>query len=145
MEIKFHKVHTVKDLILSAIILAAGIGLYFVNAGTGIVVAACGAVMLLFYRSAYKRQGEDILLSKKAMDISKDCRTALKEFLAGKDTEPEITAPGSSGVIRIEVYFNAEAELAYAQLFDFANYTYEESTEMVELRGERAARLIGKI
>lgn len=38
MEIKFKKVHTMKDLIISTIMVAAGAGLYFVNAGLGILV-----------------------------------------------------------------------------------------------------------
>ncbi len=48
MEITFKKVHTAKDLTISAIIMAAGIGLYFINAGVGIVLAICGLLMPSF-------------------------------------------------------------------------------------------------
>lgn len=40
---------------------------------------------------------------------------------------------------------NADVAIAYAQLFDFSNYTYELATELVELRGPRAEQLIYKI
>ena len=90
MEIKFKSVHTVKDLVISAIILAAGIGLYFVNAGLGVVIAICGLLMLLFYKSGHKREGEGIVLTKKAFDIACHCRDSVKGFLDGKDVELEV-------------------------------------------------------
>ena len=145
MEIKLKKVHTAKDLILSVIMLVAGAGLYFVNAGLGAVIVACGLLMLLFYKGGYKREGEDTVLRKKALDIAHSCRDSLKGFLDGKDTEPEVKASGDGGVIRLEVYYNAAAAIAYAQLFDFSNYSYEPATELVELRGPKAEKLISRL
>ena len=145
MEIKFKKVHTAKDLIISAIVLAAGIGLYFVNAGLGAVIAVCGLLMLLFYKDGYKRDGEGIVLQKKAFDIAHSCRDSLKGFLEGKDVEPEVNTSLNGGVIRLEAYYNADAATAYVQLFDFSNYTYEPATGIVELRGPKAEKLIGKL
>jgi len=145
MEIKLKKVHTAKDLILSAVILAAGTGLYFVNAGLGVVIAACGLLALLFYKAGYKREGESVILRKKALDVAQSCRTSLKGFLEGKEVEPEIDTRTEGGIIRLEVWYNADAAIAYAQIFDFSNYTYEPATEMVELRGPRAEKLIGKL
>jgi len=77
MEIKFKKVHTAKDLVISAIVLAAGIGLYFVNVGLGGVVAFCGLLMLLLFKSGNKREGEDAVLQKKAIDVAHSCRSRL--------------------------------------------------------------------
>ncbi len=145
MEIKFKKVHTKKDLIISSIVLAAGIGLYFVNAGLGILLAACGVLMLLFYKDGYKREGESIVLQKKALDVAHSCRDSLKGFLDGKDVEPDVNAGISGGAIRLEVFYNAAASVAYAQLFDFSNYTYEPATDLVEVRGPKADKLISKL
>ena len=145
MEIKLKKVHTAKDLIISAIVLAAGIGLYFVNAGLGAVIAACGLLMLLFYKDGYKREGEGIVLQKKALDVAHSCGDSLRGFLEGKDVEPEVNTSLNGGVIRLEAYYNADAAICYVQLFDFSNYTYESATEIVELRGPRAEKLIGKL
>ena len=145
MEIKLKKVHTAKDLIISALILAAGIGLYFVNAGLGVVIAVCGLLMLLLYKEGYKREEEGIVLHKKAIDIAHTCRDSLKGFLDGKDVEPEVNTGLSGGVIRLEAYYNADAAVAYVQLFDFSNYTYEPATGIVELRGPRAEKIIGKL
>ena len=145
MEFKFKKVHTVKDLIVSILVIAAGVGLYFVNQGLGGVIGVCGLLLLLFYKAGYKREGEGILLTKKALDVSHSCRDSLKGFLEGKEVEPQIDTTAIGGIIRLEVYYNADAAIAYAQLFDFSNYTYEAATEIVELRGPKAEKLIRKI
>ena len=145
MEIKLKKVHTAKDLAISATILAAGIGLYFVNAGLGGVIGICGLLMLLFYKAGYNRAGEGIVLKKKALDVAHTCRDSLKGFLEGKDVEPVIKTNLNGGVIRLEAYYNADAAIAYVQLFDFSNYTYEPATGIVELRGPKADKLISKL
>ena len=145
MEIKLKRVHTAKDLIISAIVVAAGIGLYFVNAGLSGVITVCGLLLLVFYKAGYKREGEDIVLHKAALDISHSCRDSLKGFLEGKDVEPDVKTNMNGGVVRLEVCYNADAAIAYAQLFDFSNYTYEPATEIVELRGPKAEKLISKL
>ncbi len=145
MEIKLKKVHTVKDLVISAIVLAAGIGLFFVNEALGATVAACGLLLLLFHKAGYKRVGEDIVLRKDALDVSHSCRDSLMAFLEGKDVEPKVDKTENGGIIRLEVYHNADAAVAYAQIFDFSDYTYEPATEIVELRGPQAEKLISKL
>ena len=145
MEIQLKKVHTAKDLAISAIIVAAGIGLFFVNAGLGALIAGCGILMLCFYKAGYRREGENLTLKKCALDVSNSCRESLKGFLDGKDVEPELKVSTVGGIIRLEVYYNADASVAYAQLFDFSNYSYEPATELVELRGPRAEKLIGAL
>ena len=145
MEYKLKSVHTGKDLVISAIILAAGIGLFFVHEGLGVIIGICGLLMLLFYKTGHKREGENIVLRKKALDIAHHCRDSIKGYLDGKDVEPEIDTRETGGVVRLEIYYNTNAAVAYAQLFDFSNYTYEAATEIVELRGPRAEKLIGKL
>lgn len=145
MEIKFKKVHTAKDLIISILVIAAGVGLYFVNEGLGFVIGVCGLLLLLFYKAAYKKIGDNTLLTKKAQDLASSCMNSLIDYLGDKGDEPEVKQPGAGGVVRLEVYYNKEASVAYAQLFNFSNYTYEAATEIVELRGPRAEKLISKL
>ena len=77
MEIKFNKVHTAVDLTISSIVLAAGIGLYFIHSGLGAVIAVCGLLMLIFYKGGYRREGDRTLLKKEGLDISRKCREQL--------------------------------------------------------------------
>lgn len=145
MEIKIKSVHTVKDLIISVVTLSAGIGLFFVNKGLGAVIFACGLLLLLFFKSGYKREGESVVLTKKAFDVARHCRESVKGFLDGEDVDPEIDTKTDGSVVRLEIYYNTDAAVAYAQLFDFSSYAYEAATEIVELRDGRARTLIGKL
>jgi len=146
MEIKIKSVHTVKVLIISFVTLSAGIGLFFVNKGLGAVIFACGLLLLLlFFKSGYKREGESVVLTKKAFDVARHCRESVKGFLDGEDVDPEIDTKTDGSVVRLEIYYNADAAVAYAQLFDFSSYAYEAATEIVELRDGRARALIGML
>ena len=145
METIFKKVHTGKDLLISGIITVAGVGLYFWNAGLGGVIAVCGLLMLLFYKAGYKAGGEGPVLTKKAMDLSRSCFNSLVDYLSGKDVEPELNDAALGAACRLEVYFNKDAGIAYAQVFEFSNYTYEKATELVELHSPKADKLLSKL
>lgn len=142
MEIKFKKVHSIKDLAISAIILAAGIGLYFIHAGLGAFFVACGLLILLFYKSSYQREGDKMLLSKEAVEVSRSCKDAVMCFLEGKSSCPELDPGNAGGIIRLEVYYNSKRATAYAQLFDFSNYDYEPLTGIIEMHGPRVDDLL---
>lgn len=142
MEYDFKKVHTSKDLAISTIVLLAGVGLFFVNKGLGICIAICGLLMFLLYKGGYKKDGKGILLNKYSEDICIACRTSIAEFLEGKDSAPTIKQGNEGGSIRLDVYHNKAGQVAYAQLYDFRNYSYEPATCIVELKGDRADKLI---
>ena len=142
MEYNFKKVHTGKDLTISTIVLLAGAGLFFVNKGLGICMTICGLFMYLVYKGGYKKDGKGILLTKKSEDICKACRTPIVEFLEGKNDALTIKQGNEGGSIRLDVYFNKAENVAYAQLHDFCNYTYEPATGIAELKGDRAEKLI---
>ena len=145
MEIIFNRVHSKKDLAISSTILAAGIGLYFANAALGILVALCGMFMLLFYKTAYKREGDDALLEKKALELSVSHRESLMNYLNGTCTTLNLIGSSEGAIIRLEVFFNANYSVAYAQLYDFINYSYVPAGEIVELHGSKADILIDNI
>lgn len=85
MEYNFKRVHTVKDLSISTIVLLAGIGLFFVSKGLGISVAVFGLLRFLIYKGGYKRNGCVVVLTKKSEDLCKACKFSIAGFLAGKD------------------------------------------------------------
>ena len=145
MEYNFKKVHTSKDLTISTIVLLAGIGLFFINKGIGICIAICGLFMFLIYKGGYKKDGQGILLTRKSEELCKCCKPSIVEFLNGKDVTPQIKEGSEGGSIRLDVYYNAEAGVAYAQLYDFCNYSYEPETEVIELHSPKADKLISQL
>ena len=142
MEMNFNRVHTAKDLSISTFVLLAGIGLFFVNKGLGICIAACGLLMLLTYKGGYRKNGQGVVLTKKSEDLCRACKPSIADFLDGKDVNLSIRKGNEGGSVRLDVYYNRAESIAYAQLYEFRNYTYEPVTDIVELKGDRADRLI---
>ena len=142
METNFKKVHTGKDLAISSIVLLAGAGLFFANKGLGVCLAICGLFMFILYKAGYKKDGQGIVLLKKSEDLCKAGKSSIIEYLDGKDVIPQIKKGNEGGSIRLDVYYNTAAGIAYAQLFDFRNYTYEPETGVVELHSPRADKLV---
>ena len=145
MEYNFKKVHIGKDLAISTIVLLVGAGLFFVNKGLGVCIAAIGLFMFLFYKGGYKKDGRGVILQKKSEDLCKCCKSSIAEYLDGKDVTPQIKKGNEGGSVRLDIYYNAAEGIAYAQLYDFRNYTYEPETDVVELHSPRSEKLISQL
>ncbi len=145
MEMNFKKVHTVTDLVISAVILIAGIVLSFYSLGIGFIVALCGLLMVLFCKGGYKKDGEGVVLKKKSEELCKSSKASVVEFLNGKSAEVTLKQGNEGGCVRLLVYYNKCEKIAYAQLFDFHDYSYQPSMDMVELRGECVDKLLAKL
>lgn len=138
----FDKVHTVKDLVISILILGSGAGLFLVHMGLGIMLVISGVLSLLFFKSGYRDPVTQVVLRKSCAEADKKCRQSLLDFISGLIDEPEIVRTGVGPVVRIEIYHNFEEGVAYIQLFDFENYNYVPATEILGLDENRAAKLL---
>ena len=143
METIFKKVHTAKDLTVSAIVIAAGAVLMLLNKGLGICILFFGLAMLFIWKSGFKKDGRGVVLSKKSMDLCASCRPSVMQYLEGGNNVPEIKEGSEGGSVLLDVYYSKDGRLAYAQLMDFSNYAYQPATDVVELRSDRAEKLIG--
>lgn len=144
MENKFRKVHAPKDLIISGVILFAGIGLFFVNKGLGVCVFLCGLLSLLLYKSGYKKEGDNIVLKKKELDISSVCRQSVMDFLEGKNVNPDIHRGSEGGTILLELWYNLNQHVAYAQLSDYKELSFQKATDVVEIPVDSVPQLLAK-
>lgn len=145
MQIKFKNIHTAKDLIVSLLVLAVGICLFFINRGLGVVIAAFGILLFFTYKKGYLREGLSVCLQKKDMELNKACRDSLIDYLSGRDVKPELIEGNEGGSVRLLVYYNKVEGIAFAQLFDYKGYEYQPASEMVEIRRPRVDRLIDQI
>ena len=138
----FKRVYTPRDFVIFAILLAVGISAYFISQGLGITIAIC-ALARLALKSGYKESSNGPTLKRRKIDLTTTIRQEWKDYLGGRDIEIRIEGPQSeSGALLLELYYNKEAEVAYAQLYEFVNYSYEKVTELTPLKDERALRII---
>ncbi len=144
-EIKIKKVHTFLDLAIASIVLAAGIGVYFLLPGWGILFCFIGVLLFVFYKRANKRVGESTLLKEKSLDINPKYRSAIIDFLENNTDVLDFETTSEADHLYLEVYFNAEKKVAYARLYDVAENRFDAATEIMELRGTSAEKLISKL
>ena len=145
MEIKIKKVHTGRDLAISAIIVLAGVGICFVHTGLGALVVIWGLISLLLFKQGYKAEGKDTLLGKKSLELSLKCRPSVSAYLEGHDTDPMIVEGHEGGTIQIEVWYNYAEGIAYVRMSDFKDYTFTPATGIIEILPPRSKKLLEKI
>lgn len=145
MEINFKKVHAPKDLIISGIILIAGIGLFFIQKALGICVVLCGLLCLLVYKSGYRLDGLDVLLKKKQLELNKSCLSSVLDFINGKNVVPQLVEGNEGGTVLLEVWYNKAAGIAYARLSEYKELSFQNVTGIVELTAENAQSLISRL
>ena len=142
MEKNFKRVHTSTNIIVTAVIAVAGIGLFFVNAGLGAALIVMAVLLFFLWKSGFRKEGSDTVFTKEAIDVPRSFRENILSFLEGKSEDVEFKEGCEGGCVRIESYFNKKEKIAFAQLMDFSSYTYQPACDMVELRGEKAVKLI---
>lgn len=142
MEKNFRRVHTLNNIIVTAVIAVAGIGLVFVNTGLGIALIFVAVLLFFLWKSGFKKDGLDTVFTKEAIDVPRSFRQNIIDFLEGKTDEVEFKEGCEGGCVRIETFYNKNEQVAFAQLMDFSSYTYQPVGEMVELRGAKAAKFI---
>ena len=145
MDNKINKVHTITDICISVIILAVGIGLFFVNKGVGALLIVCGVMLLIFYKTGYKYENQGTVLKHKSLELSRKSQEAVLNFLNGQSSDFEIITGNDGGCILLEVWYSKNQNMAYAQLFTFQEMSYQKLTEIMELQAKTAQKLIEKL
>ncbi len=145
MENNFVKVHSNRDIFVSALILVAGIVLIFVNNILGIVIILCGLLFFLLHKSGYKFNNQGFVLQKKSIELSRKCQQSVLDFLNGQNKEPHLIKGNEGGTFLLEVWFNKEGKTAYAQVSVFQDLDFRKITEIIELNSSDAQILIEKI
>ena len=142
MESYYRKVHTRTDYFLAAGLFVIAVVLFFVHKGVGITLAICSGLLLLFQRSGFLFDGEKEILEMKAFNICGICRNPLIAFLDGQPVSTRIEEGSLGGTVRLEIFWSAKSETAYARVYDFVDYVYTPAGPMVSMPRERAERLM---
>lgn len=133
------------DLIISGVILIAGIGLFFVSKGFGIVVGLCGVLTFLFYKSGWRRIGDNMPLKHRSVQLSRNCKSSITDFLDGKTNEVNIRMGNEGGTLLLRIWYPADLHKSYVQLFDYIELQFQPITEIIELNRTATQNLMSKL
>lgn len=145
MEKNFKSVSTTLNIVSAVVVIIAGVGLFFVNKGIGVTLSVVGMCMLIMWKSGYKKNGLDVVLTKKAIDIPRSYRQNILDFLEGRSDEVDFSEGCEGGCVRVEAWYSVKDDISFVQLLDFSSYTYQPVGDVVELRGPRAHKFIEKL
>ncbi|MBR6064566.1 MAG: hypothetical protein IKP54_10480 [Bacteroidales bacterium] len=145
MENKFSKTHAYKDLIISGIILILGIVLIYFNTVLGIIIIAGSLLSFLFYKSGYRYDNQRVLLHKKSLEISRKCQQSILDFLNGNSSDLTIVPGNEGGTLLLEVWYNKQENIAYAQLFVYQELVFQKITDLIHLQSTNAQKLIEQL
>lgn len=130
---EFIRVRSVKDIVISSILVIAGTALVFIPESEplnilGFFVIVTGLVLAFVLKTAYKHSATGEKLQKKELYYSNEMREKLKSALTSPMDFKHAEAKGST--LRMDVYYSKSR--AYLQLFEYVPYKYEPCSKMYE-------------
>ncbi len=146
MEREFIRVRSIKDIIISSLLLIAGTVLVIIPTSdpiniTGFFLLLTGLLLFFVLKSAYKDSVSGKVFTKKERFFSQDMHEKLKKALTcPKDIDFSTEDKGST--LRLDIYFNKTK--VFVQLHEYVPHTYEPCSPLVEYDRVQGAAFISK-
>lgn len=146
MEREFIRVRSIKDIIISSLLLIAGTVLVILPTSDAINIAGffmllTGLLLFFVLKSAYKDNVSGEIFTKKERFFSQDMHDKLKKALTcPKDMDFSTEDKGST--LRLDIYFNKAR--VFVQLLEYVPHTYEPCSPLVEYDRAKGAAFISK-
>jgi len=139
------KKRSVKDWIISLVVLVAGIALMCSGSSDLLVLGAfltvVGIILLLVLKSSYHFEGASAGYKRHTLEYSAALKQDVTDFLNGK-TNRLPKAEGTGGLL-VYVYENPSADPAgFAQVFEFSQYEYKPVGDVYKLERHQVDSLL---
>ena len=144
MENTFRKVRSVRDIVISAAVTAAGIALLFIGpvSWLGWILLIAGLVMVFTYKTSWRQDGDKTDYKHVVYYFPPSDRSKIAACLEGDVRSITIPADQNESGDRMDVYYNRDERKLYAQLLEFVPYTYKPVTGLVKLQLPEASNLL---
>ena len=145
MEKNFIRVRSIKDIIISSLLIIAGCILVSIPSSDSVNIAGfflvlTGLALAFILKTAYKDSDSGEKFMKKERFFGNEMYDRLKSALTcPTPLATHLEDRGSS--LRLDIYYNKSK--VYVQLFEYIPYKYEPCSPMYEHSFEKAGRLIG--
>lgn len=145
MEKNFIRVRSIKDIIISSLLIIAGCILVSITSSDSVNIAGfflilAGLALAFILKTAYKDSDSGEKFMKKERYFSQEMHEKLKSALTCPTSlDPDLENRGSS--LRLDIYYSKSK--VYVQLFEYVPYKYEPCSAIHEHSFEKANKLIG--
>ena len=147
MEKTFVRVHSVKDIVISLLLIVSGSILVALPTGTGVNVAGffmifAGLLLALFMRTGYKDIDSGERYQKKEHYFQQAMNSVINSVLENKPEAIDLAEEEKGNAVKLDIYYSKAAGKAYLQLFEYIPYKYEPCSKMYEHQLSRIEKLV---
>ena len=147
MENRFNRIHSVKDIVLSVVLFAAGIVCIVVPDSVpvnivGYTLAIAGLILFFVMKTAFKdaETGETLKKTEKYFPASKS-----ESVLKALSTDPDsidMNEENKGNGLKVDTYYSTKTGHVFVQLFEYIPYKYEPCSPVYAYDISRAQKLI---
>lgn len=146
MEREFIRVRSVKDIVISSLLLIAGTILVVLPTSTAVNIAGfflllTGLMLLFVLKTAHKDTSNGEIFSKKERFFSHEMHEKLKAALTCPE-KLDLSTEDHGNSMRLDIYYNKKK--VYLQLLEYVPHSYEPCSAMHEHTFDKAHSLTGK-
>ncbi len=137
MEKTFIKVHSVKDIIISALITIFGCVFVALPTGEsinilGFFMIIAGIILFFLMKTGYKDEETGVKYCKTERFFAQSQRMDLISKIESSPASIDLSEEDKGNAVRLDIYHSKTSGKAYMQVFEYIPYKYEPCSKIVE-------------
>lgn len=147
MEREFVRVHSAKDITISASLVIIGAILVTLPTGASINILGffmifAGLIIGLTLKTGYKEVTTGEKYCKKEIFFAQSMRDEISRSIASNPDSVNMKEEDKGNGIRLDIYHSKNTGKAYVQLFEYVPYKYEPCSKMYEHEVAKISKLL---
>ena len=143
----FVKTRSTKDIIISTVLLVAGVTMVALPTPAsvniaGLFMACTGIVLLAVLKSSWKNTETREKFSSKTLYFPREMETKLKEAMEGSLKKITADSSSQSSALKLDILYNKKTGKAFCQLSEYIPYQYHPFTDMIQMPVDEVLHLV---
>lgn len=147
MNKEFIRVRSVKDYIISSLLVISGLALSIIPESDPLVITGCflvfgGIFVVILLKTGYQDTETGIKYRKTEKYFQQALHAALSDAIVSDPDKIDLSQEDKGNALKLDIYFNKSVGKAYLQLFEYVPYRYEPCSAVVEHEIDKVNNLI---
>ena len=147
MNKEFIRVRSVKDYIISSLLVISGLALSIIPESDSLVITGCflvfgGIFVVILLKTGYQDTETGIKYRKTEKYFQQALHAALSDAIVSDPDKIDLSQEDKGNALKLDIYFNKSVGKAYLQLFEYVPYRYEPCSAVVEHEIDKVNNLI---
>lgn len=147
MKKSFKRVRSITDIIITVLLLLAGIALSIFTQQisvhiVGYLLILTGFILIFVLRTAYKDEETGELYKRKDRYFAQSKKNYLLQALKENVETIDLSGEEEGTGLRLDIFYSKKTGKVYLQLSEYVPYVYQPCSDFFEFNTTNAARLI---